>query len=305
MEETFDALEDALAARDARLARLAAKDKEAGNENTLIEKPKKPSKQKTKRRAKKPAHPAIELRAARPEIRNYQSTKLSTRKAANGSMQIVGTAICFNSESQDLGGFVEICKYEAVQKSLQRSNDVFILWQHDTSQPLGRVKTGSLELSLNRAGLDFVATLPNSPLGQNAFQAIADGTVDSVSFGFAVEPNGDKWIQGSDGKLTRELWDISVLEISPVTWAAYLAPHVDSRSCPASLRGALKRQPDDEENPENETDVDEERCNCSCDSCESGDCENCDDDDCDDDDCEDCPMQTRSARLAILKRRLR
>ena len=156
MEETFDGLEDALAARDARLARLAAKDKEAGNENTLIEKPKKPSKQKTKRRAKKPAHPAIELRSARPEIRNYQATKLSTRKAANGSMQIVGTAICFNSESQDLGDFVEICKYEAVQKSLQRSNDVFILWQHDASQPLGRVKTGSLELTLNRAGLDFV-----------------------------------------------------------------------------------------------------------------------------------------------------
>jgi len=277
----------------------------------LIENPKKPLKQKTKRRTKaqkKPAHSAIELRAAKPEIRNYQATKLSTRRAPDGSMQIIGTAIVFDSESQDLGGFVEICKYEAVQKSLHRSSDVFILWQHDTSQPLGRVKTGSLELTLNRAGLDFVATLNGSPLAQNAFQAIADGTVDSVSFGFSVEPNGDKWINGPDGKLIRELWDISVLEISPVTWAAYLAPHVDSRSCPASLRSKLKRQPDDEELDDPEAD-EEERCECDCPECLEGNCEDCTDEDCECV-CEDCPMQDddermRQAHFALLLRKLR
>ena len=84
----------------------------------MSKQPKKPLKQKTKRRAKKLAHPSIEVRAAKPEIRNYQATKLSTRKAADGSMQIVGTAIVFDSPSQDLGGFTETCKYEAVQKSL-------------------------------------------------------------------------------------------------------------------------------------------------------------------------------------------
>jgi HK97 family phage prohead protease len=280
----------------------------------LIEKPKKPLKQKTKRRAKKPARQAIELRAAKPEIRNYQATKLSTRKSASGAMQIVGTAIVFESESQDLGGFVEIVKYQSVQKSLQRNNDVFLLWQHNTAEPLSRTKTGSLVLTLTQAGLDFEATLPNSPLGQNAFQAIADGTVDSVSFGFAVEPNGDKWIQGSDGKLIRELWDINVLECSPVTWAAYLAPHVDSRSCPASLRGKLKRQPDDDiDDPEDEDDdsEDERRCDCECSACIDGRCEDCDDPDCEDEDCldKDCPMQdeerTRKAHFELLLRRLR
>jgi HK97 family phage prohead protease len=226
-------------------------------------------------------------------------------------MQIVGTAIVFDSESQDLGGFTEICRYDAVQKSLQRSNDVFILWQHDTSQPLGRVKTGSLELTLNRAGLDFVATLPASPLGQNAFQAIADGTVDSVSFGFTVE--SDNWIQRPDGSLVRELLDINLLEISPVTWASYLAPHVDSRSCPASLRSKLKRQPDDDiDDPEDEDeDSEEERCECDCDACIDGRCEDCDDPDCEDEDCldKDCPMQdeerTRKAHFELLLRRLR
>src|ERR1017187_1687353 len=100
----------------------------------------KPKKIKRRTKAKKLTHTAIELRAAKPEIRNYQSTKLSTRKSADGSMQLVGTAIVFDSPSTDLGGFTEIVKYQAVQKSLQRNNDVYMLWQHDSSQPLSRVK---------------------------------------------------------------------------------------------------------------------------------------------------------------------
>jgi len=171
---------------------------------------KKPKSKKQKRKSTK-----IEIRAGKPETRSYKATRLEVRKSADGSMQLTGTAIVFGSESQDLGGFVEICSYEAVQKSLKCNSDVFMLWQHDSSQPLARVKTGTLDLSLNRAGLDFTATLPNSPLGQNAFQAIEDGTVDSVSFGFNIEPGGDKWINTPDGRLIRELWDIKCLRDQP------------------------------------------------------------------------------------------
>lgn len=71
-------------------------------------------------------------------------------------MQLLGTAIVFDSPSTDLGGLTEIVKYQSVQKSLQRNNDVFMLWQHDSSQPLARTKTGSLKLTLTNTGLDFV-----------------------------------------------------------------------------------------------------------------------------------------------------
>jgi len=269
---------------------------------------KKPKSKKQKRKSTK-----IEIRAGKPETRSYKATRLEVRKSADGSMQLTGTAIVFGSESQDLGGFVEICSYEAVQKSLKCNSDVFMLWQHDSSQPLARVKTGTLDLSLNRAGLDFTATLPNSPLGQNAFQAIKDGTVDSVSFGFIIEPDGgDEWVMQGDS-VVRILRDINVGEISPVTWAAYLAPHVDVRSCPALFRSKLKRQPDDEvDDPEDEDDTDseEERCSCECPECLEGDCDECTDPDCDNPDCEDCPMsdddeRLRKAHFELLLRRLR
>lgn len=274
----------------------------------------KPKNIKRSTKSKKIKRPTIEVRSGGRETRSYKSAALSVRKAADGSMQLVGTAIVFDSPSEDLGGFTEIVKREAVQKSLQRNNDVYILWQHDTTQPLARTKTGSLKLTLTSTGLDFVATLPSSPLGQNAYQAIADGTVDSVSFGFAVEPNGDKWLSDAQG-IVRELWDINLSEISPVTWAAYLAPHVDVRNAPAGIRSKLRKQDDldaildddDDDDTDPDDDDGEERCECGCDSCLEGDCENCTNEDCDDDTCcdGDCPMQLRRAHLDLLTRRLR
>jgi uncharacterized protein len=245
--------------------------------------PKQPRKKRSTKR-KKLKHPTVEVRAGQRETRSYKSTGLSVRKAADGSMQLVGTAIVFGSLSQDLGNFREIVTYESVQRLLQRNNDVFMLWQHDRAQPLSRTTTGTLTLTLNQAGLDFVATLPTSPLGQNAYQAVSDGTVDSVSFGFTVEINGDRWMQDATGNIVRELLDINVAEISPVTWAAYDAPHVDVRSCPVSLRNKLKRDDDsdlDDDNndcnnsddaDEDSDDCDEDRdeCDCECDACEGG-----------------------------------
>jgi HK97 family phage prohead protease len=279
--------------------------------------PNKPKKIKRRIKGQKSKHAAVEVRSAKRETRSYKSSALSVRKAADGSMQLVGTAIVFDSPSQDLGNFTEIVKYEAVQKSLQRNNDVYMLWQHDPSQPLARVKTGSLTLTLTRSGLDFVARLPKSPLGQNAYQAILDGTVDSVSFGFSVEPGGDNWCSNEQGDIIRELWDIRVAEISPVTWAAYSAPHVDTRSCPVALRSKLRRDEDDDleddpcdpssdsYDPDACDDDDEDRCECRCDECRDDNCEGCTDPDCDDENCDGCPMATRAAHAALLTRRIR
>jgi HK97 family phage prohead protease len=277
---------------------------------------KKPKSKKQKRKSTK-----MEIRAGKPETRSYKATRLEVRKSTDGSMKLAGTAIVFDSESQNLGGFVEIVKWESVQKSLARNSDVFMLWQHDSSQPLARVKTGTLKLTLNRSGLDFVATLPQSPLGQNAYQAVKDGTVDGVSFGFSIEPGGDNWITRPDGSLLRELWDIRVAEVSPVTFAAYSAPHVDVRSCPKALRAKLKsskRESDDDEldvcNPDSPDydpdacdDEEEDRCSCDCESCEAGSCEDCtNDEDCEDEnDCIDCGGAVRQAHLELLLRRLR
>ena len=270
-------------------------------------------KKKKQKKLKRTIKNEIELRAGQPETRSRKSARLECRKSASGEMQLAGTAICFDSLSEDMG-FFEVVKYEAVQKSLARNSDVFCLWQHDSAQPLARTSTGQLELSLNRSGLDFVCTLPQSPLGQNAYQGVKDGTVDGVSFGFGVLE--DNWITRPDGSLLRELLDISLVEVSPVTFAAYSTPHVSTRSCPKALRSKL-RQPNDKDTEDSELDdedddSEEDRCDCDCPECLDGDCENCSNDECpeEDNDCEDCPMseddeRLRKAHFELLLRRLR
>jgi HK97 family phage prohead protease len=256
--------------------------------------PKIPKKIKRRTKSKKKLKlPAIEVRSAKRETRSYKAAGLSVRKAADGSSQLVGTAIVFDSPSQDLGGFTEIVKYEAMQKSLVRNDDVFMLWQHDSSQPLARTKTGTLNLTLTRTGLDFVATMPNSPLGQNAYQAVADGTVDSVSFGFTIAANGDNWLQDSQGNIVRELWDVEVSEISPVTWAAYLAPSVDIRSAPALIRAKLTRSNDDDDS-DDFSDIDDDL---DCDGADA-DAPKCDGDDDEESEDERCSYRCMACRSA-------
>jgi HK97 family phage prohead protease len=257
-------------------------------------------KKKIKRRIK----PTIEVRSGKTEIRSYKSAALSVRKADDGSLQLKGTAIVFNIPSQDMNGFTEIVRYEAVQKALTRNDDIYLLWQHDSKMPLARTTTGSLRLTLTPTGLDFVATLPDSPLGQNVYQSIADRTVDSVSFGFYANPEGgDSWSKDDEGNIVRELLDIYILEISPVTWPAYEAPHVDVRSAPADIRAKLKRDIDDDDDEEDNPDdldcdgVDVDDPECDEDRSEDDD-EKCDPDSPDYDPDADCDDEERSRATA-------
>ena len=134
---------------------------------------------------------------------------------------------------------------------------------------------------------------------------------------------GDKWESDAQGNIVRELWDIAVSEISPVTWASYLAPHVDVRSAPAGLRKKLKHvdwaddddldddddcDPDvDDDCEDDDSDDDEDRCECRCERCVMSDCSNCYNLGCDDSSCldDDCPVQsTRAAHMDLLLRRM-
>lgn len=82
-----------------------------------------------------------------------------------------------------------------------------LLWQHDTSQPLGRV----LSLSEDARGLAGEFKISRTSRGHDAYQLLKDGAIDSMSIGYVPEDQEFS----EDG--IRQLKSVHLYEVSLVT----------------------------------------------------------------------------------------
>lgn len=139
--------------------------------------------------------------------------------------KIRGTAIVFNSLSQDLGGFREIIKPEAVDRTLREGLDVRAFINHDDAKVLGRTRAGTLSLRKSRRGLEVEIDPPNTSYARDLLESVERGDISGMSFGFIVPSGGAEWDHDDDGML-RYVRDMVVSEVSVVTYPAYLATDV-------------------------------------------------------------------------------
>ena len=129
--------------------------------------------------------------------------------------RIRGYAIRFNSRSVDLGGFVEVIKPEAVDRSL-KSQDVHAYWNHNSDKVLGRTGAGTLQLRKDSRGLAVIIDPPS--WASDVIESVQRGDVTGMSFGFRVV--SDDW-RMEDGLPLREVTDMIVSEVSIVSKPAY------------------------------------------------------------------------------------
>lgn len=136
------------------------------------------------------------------------------RETADG-MTFTGYAAVFNSDSQPLP-FIERIAPGAFKRSLQSRNEVKLLWNHDSGEPLASVRGGTLRLVEDARGLKVEATLANTTRGRDVSELIRSKVIDSMSFGFSVIK--DSW--ANDGS-TRTLEAVRLFEVSIVSSPAY------------------------------------------------------------------------------------
>lgn len=150
------------------------------------------------------------------------------RAEDDGALKIGGYAAVFNSLSEPIGGmFREVIRRGAFTKTLQES-DVVAVWNHDTGEPLGRRSNGTLSLDEDEHGLRFDLTMASTQRGRDAHELIRRGDVKEMSFGFAVVK--ERWTRDASAAMdTRELLEVALFEISPVTFPAYAATEVEAR----------------------------------------------------------------------------
>lgn len=155
--------------------------------------------------------------------------KIELRENGEGKRMLTGYAVKWEMKSQVLGflrKFREQFKKGAFTESLEKDDQLF-LWSHDPSKVLGRTKNGTLRLEEDDIGLRFELDLPNTTLGNDAYETIKRGDVDGVSFGFKVEADE---IQDADDDLPlRTVTKARLFEVSVVAFPAYPDSEVSAR----------------------------------------------------------------------------
>lgn len=164
------------------------------------------------------------------EIRNLKKTQVEVREGENGQRTIAGYAVKWEMKSHAMGyfkRFKEQFTKGAFAESLT-NDDQLALWSHDTTKVLGRTKNGTLRLFEDDVGLRFELDLPNSTLGNDAYETIKRGDVDGVSFGFRMVKQ--EWDENDTENIVRTISKAKLLEISPVAFPAYPDSQVSARS---------------------------------------------------------------------------
>jgi uncharacterized protein len=192
---------------------------------------------------------ALKIDGPKPETKEQEvrtnSVDFEVRAEGDG-MSFTGYASVFNSPSEDLGGFVEYVAPGAFKRSLQSRNEVKLLWNHDSGEPLASLRGGTMQLVEDEVGLRVTAKLPNTTRGRDIAELLRTKVIDSMSFGFNVIK--DSWSR--DGQ-TRTLESVRLFEASIVSFPAYSATTATVRSAttinPDQLAEALLKLESGEE----------------------------------------------------------
>lgn len=163
------------------------------------------------------------------ERRNNPITDMEVRSEEGQPTILRGYAAVFDSLSVPLYGFREKIQKGAFAKALSKNN-IKALWNHNSDFPLGSTNGGTLRLQEDDRGLLFELELPDNSWGRDAGVAIQRKDVDGVSFGFSVNPGGDKWDNTDPDNTIRTLVDVDLIEVSPTPFPAYPATNVSARS---------------------------------------------------------------------------
>jgi uncharacterized protein len=169
-------------------------------------------------------------REQRVAIRNIE-----TRSEGEGPGTLIGYAAVFNQDAE-IYGFIERVAPGAFAQALSEGQDVRALVDHDPGRIIGRSTNGTLRMSEDNIGLRVEIDLPDTTLGRDLYTSINRGDVSQMSFGFVVA--ADEW--GYDGDMpTRTITRIGrLLDVSPVTFAAYEGTQVSARTAEAAKAGA-------------------------------------------------------------------
>lgn len=164
------------------------------------------------------------------EVRAFSISGVRLERAASDDAEVLrlsGHAAVFD-RAADIGGwFTEIVRPGAFARAIREGQDVALLYNHNPDTVMARTANGTLTLREDAVGLWFEAELdPNDPDAQRVVAKVERGNVSQGSFAFDVV--SETWHNDQTPPL-RELIDLNVYDVSPVTYPAYSDTEVFAR----------------------------------------------------------------------------
>lgn len=145
---------------------------------------------------------------------------IEVKQDENGRTVIRGYAAVYNSDSQDLGGFIERIAPGAFDEVLRSNPDVFGRYNHD--RLLGRTSSGTVRLFPDERGLRY--EIDPKPADEDILQSLSRGDVRGSSFAFRTSGKNEHWYKDEKGRMIRELRGFDYLgDVGPVDSPAYLS----------------------------------------------------------------------------------
>ena len=117
----------------------------------------------------------------------------------------------------------------AFDRALREKQDVRCLFNHEADHVLGRTASQTLTLRVDGTGLWYECSLPESRA--DVAESIKRGDVDGSSFSFV--PRETVWrdvVENGRNVTYREISDVDLIDVSPVTFPAYEAATVNMRN---------------------------------------------------------------------------
>ena len=164
------------------------------------------------------------LSKTRKTVRRERRFVADEIRVDENKMEIEGYGAKFRVYSEDLGGFTERISEGAFKKTI-KENDIRSLFNHDSNYVLARTKNKSLTLQEDGKGLFFNAKLPDTTYARDLVANIKAKNITQNSFGFKTVL--DKW---NKDMTKRELLEVRLFDVGPVTFPAYPQTTVSARS---------------------------------------------------------------------------
>jgi HK97 family phage prohead protease len=169
------------------------------------------------------------------EVRFISKSELRAAGDA-AKMVIEGYAAVFDAPAElyrEPGYSVtEVIRKGAFTRTLSEGADVRCLFNHDDNIVLGRSKSKTMEMRQDDHGLFYSCELPATTAARDLYESIKRGDVDQCSFSFYAAGQKRTSETDADGNVTilRELLDLDLFDVSPVTYPAYPQTSVAARA---------------------------------------------------------------------------